>query len=392
MRHVFFAVLVGGSALSSVLGCHIPADESLAAATQAISTAGCADGQREGFTDVTAYPRIAGCSGAWTMPGIHTQDPGTAPACPGLSTADTTVPACGRAAGDDGDNPSGVNCNVADLCAAGWHVCTGADDVNRSSPSGCSGATEQEDVPLFFATRQTSNGCGQCATGSSTDASCDSASCVAGCLQTEHTSNDFFGCGNFGATAPILDCGPLDRFSHNLCSGLAGSPWSCDLPDAADDSGLCEAFAVTKSDLSHGGVLCCRDPNLPPNCSGAVSDPSRLWPPNHRMASIEIAGVVDPDAQDDVTIEITSIFQDEPVNGTGDGDTAPDGRGVGTSAASVRAERSGAGNGRVYRLGFTATDAGGATCSGTVTVCVPHDQGQGRICVDGGPLHDSTVP
>ena len=201
-----------------------------------------------------------------------------------------------------------------------------------------------------------------------------------------------FGCGNFGATAPILGCGPLDRFSHNLCSGLAGSPWSCDLPGPADDSGLCEAFAIRKSDVSHGGVLCCRDPNLPPDCSGATPDPSGLWPPNHKMVSIEIAGVVDPDSDDELDLEITSIFQDEPVNATGDGDTAPDGRGVGTSVAAVRAERSGTGDGRVYHVGFKATDTAGATCVGSVSVCVPHDQGRGRACVDGGPRYDSTAP
>jgi hypothetical protein len=62
----------------------------------------------------------------------------------------------------------------------------------------------------------------------------------------------------------------------------------------------------------------------------------------------------------------------------------------------VRAERTGSkqvpGDGRVYHIGFTATDPAGASCSGTVTVCVPHDQGQGSACVDGGPLYDSTAP
>jgi hypothetical protein len=390
MRHVFFAV-VGGCALASLLSCHVTDSESVAA-RQTISPIGCADGQREGFTDVTAYPHIAGCSGAWTIPGIHTHDPGTAPACPGLSTEDTTIPACARSAGDDASNSLGEGCNVADLCADGWHVCTGAADVDLSSASGCDGATDVEGSALFFATRQTSNGCGRCATGSITDALCDSETCIDECLQTEHTSNDVFGCGNFGATAPILECGPLDRFSNNLCDGLAGSPWSCDLPDATDDSGLCEAYTLSKSDVSHGGVLCCRDPNVPPDCSGAASDPSGLWPPNHKMASIEIAGVVDPDPGDAVTIEVTSIFQDEPVNGGGDGNTSPDGEGVGTDLAAVRAERAGTGDGRVYHLGFTATDLAGATCSSVVTVCVPHDQGRGHVCVDGGLLYDSTVP
>jgi hypothetical protein len=38
----------------------------------------------------------------------------------------------------------------------------------------------------------------------------------------------------------------------------------------------------------------------------------------------------------------------------------------------LRAERSGTGDGRVYRISFEASD-GTATCSGTVSVAVPHD-------------------
>jgi len=75
-------------------------------------------------------------------------------------------------------------------------------------------------------------------------------------MQTARTSNDFFGCGNFGSEAT---CGPLDRFSNDLCFGLAGSPWSCDASTPADDNGLCEAYTVTKTGSRFGGVLCCRD-------------------------------------------------------------------------------------------------------------------------------------
>jgi hypothetical protein len=67
------------------------------------------------------------------------------------------------------------------------------------------------------------------------------------------------------------------------------------------------------------------------------------------MIAVSIQGVVDPDC-DAVTIRIDKIMQDEPVNGTGDGDTCPDASGVGTSTAQVRAERSGGGNGRVYTI------------------------------------------
>jgi hypothetical protein len=66
--------------------------------------------------------------------------------------------------------------------------------------------------------------------------------------------------------------------------------------------------------------------------------------------------------------------------------------GVNTATAMLRAERAGTGDGRVYHVSFTARDGRGGQCGGTVKVCVPHDQGQGHVCVDQGPLVDSTAP
>ena len=134
--------------------------------------------------------------------------------------------------------------------------------------------------------------------------------------------------------------------------------------------------------------------NQPPDCSEAVASIEEIWPPNHKMVDVEIVGAIDPDG-DPVTITITGITQDEPVNGAGDGNTAPDGAIVGTSTAQVRAERQGGkgkggpGNGRVYEISFTASDGKGGECSASVPVCVPHDQGKGSECVDDGRLYDS---
>ena len=215
---------------------------------------GCADGRREGFLDDLKYPSIAGCSGGWSVPGVMPFNPGTAPACPTFATHDTVTPACNRGGGDDGANPSGAGCCVADLCEAGWHVCLSAADVASHSPTGCAGATGVNDPPLFFVTRQSSNGCGDCATGTRTASDCDSRGCTRGCLETARTSNDVFGCGNLGATTPIVDCGPIDRFSNNLCNDV-GSNWSC----TDDGTGFCEAYAIRHTGPTFGGALCCRD-------------------------------------------------------------------------------------------------------------------------------------
>lgn len=215
---------------------------------------GCSDGQREGFVDDAKYPNIAGCGGGFGIPGVLPFNPGTAPACPTLATHDTVTPACGRAAGDDGANPSGAGCAVSDLCEAGWHVCSSAADLATHSPTGCSGATVPGDPEMFFVTRQSSNGCGDCATGTRTDADCNSAGCTRGCANTASTSNDVFGCGNLGATSPLVDCAPIDRFSNNLCNDV-GTNWSC----VDDGSGLCEAYAIVHTGPAFGGALCCRD-------------------------------------------------------------------------------------------------------------------------------------
>ena len=219
---------------------------------------GCADGQREGFVDTVTYPNIAGCGGGWTIPGASLFAPLEAPSCPGLVPVDTRDPACNRGAGDDGANAAGTGCNIADLCADGWHVCLDAPDVTTASGGlGCADATKPEDPPLFFLTRQSSTGCGTCATGDSVDPGCTSFTCAGGCLQTEKISNDVVGCGNFGA-GPGAGCAPLNSFSNNLCGSL-GQGWACNDPSPVDDSGVCELFTVVHSDPATGGVLCCRD-------------------------------------------------------------------------------------------------------------------------------------
>ena len=128
--------------------------------------------------------------------------------------------------------------------------------------------------------------------------------------------------------------------------------------------------------------------NAVPLCSLAHASVETLWPPNHKFVSIDILGVTDPDG-DSLAITIDSIFQDEPVNAQGSGNTSVDGRGIGTATAEVRAERAGGGNGRVYHISFTASDGPGGTCSGVVQVGVP--KSSKRTPIDDGPLFDSTV-
>jgi len=150
-------------------------------------------------------------------------------------------------------------------------------------------------------------------------------------------------------------------------------------------------LTVKDKDGDSGSDVLTISVNSPPVCSAAAASLESLWPVDHTMKSINILGVSDPDG-DAVTITITSIYQDELTNGLGDGDTSPDGFGIGTETAQVRAERAGNGNGRVYHITFTATDPYGGTCSGLVFVTVPKSQGTNGAAVDDGALYDSTLP
>jgi DNA-binding beta-propeller fold protein YncE len=124
-------------------------------------------------------------------------------------------------------------------------------------------------------------------------------------------------------------------------------------------------------------------PNHNPVCTGVNGGPN-LWPPNHKLALITLTGATDPDG-DPVMTAVTGVNQDEPLNGLGDGDTSPDAQpGPISNQVYLRAERSGPGDGRVYRISFVVTDGRGGSCTGTTTVGVPHDRGAHSTPLDSG--------
>lgn len=178
------------------------------------------------------------------------------------------------------------------------------------------------------------------------------------------------------------DCGDGNACTQDVCN----ADGSCSNPPVSCDDG--DACTLDTCDPEGG----CSSVNQCPDCDEAAATAATLWPPNHKLVEVGVEGVTDPQGQP-VTIVIDGIAQDEPTNTVGDGNTCPDADGVGTSTARVRAERTGTphvpGDGRVYHLDFTATDPDGYSCTGHVTSCVPHDQGQGQACVDQGPLYDS---
>jgi hypothetical protein len=115
--------------------------------------------------------------------------------------------------------------------------------------------------------------------------------------------------------------------------------------------------------------------NPPPAITSVSVDKPALWPPNHRMVDV-IVGYAATDnctATGDITCAL-SVSSNEPLNGIGDGDTAPDWEVLDAHTVRLRAERAGNGTGRIYTITITCTDSGGNSSSQTVTVTVPLNQ------------------
>ena len=114
----------------------------------------------------------------------------------------------------------------------------------------------------------------------------------------------------------------------------------------------------------------------PPTIAMQIS-PTTLWPPNHTMHLVS-RGVSASDVCDAAPRLVVTVESDEAENGLGDGDTAPDWSVQQTSSfvfdVSVRAERSGREDGRVYTIRASATDGSHNGASSVGTVRVPHNQ------------------
>jgi len=149
---------------------------------------------------------------------------------------------------------------------------------------------------------------------------------------------------------------------------------NCPVPHGTLIGNTATASAVSDADPSNNSATAAvTASNPPPAISNAAVSRPELWPPNHRMVEVAVRySVTDNCGPVACALSVTS---NEPVEGTGDGDTAPDWEILDAHSLRLRAERAGAGNGRVYTITITCTDSSGNSSSRSVTVRVLHSQG-----------------
>lgn len=113
----------------------------------------------------------------------------------------------------------------------------------------------------------------------------------------------------------------------------------------------------------------------PPPITSASASPNVLWPPNHKMVDVAVSAAVAEACSGPAACRITGVSSSESAAGTGGGDLAPDWEVTGPLLLKLRAERAGAGMGRVYAITITCLDAAGNSSTKVVVVSVPHDRG-----------------
>ena len=100
-----------------------------------------------------------------------------------------------------------------------------------------------------------------------------------------------------------------------------------------------------------------------------------LWPPNHNLINVGLSASADDNCPG--TVITVEVFGDEDdLEETGDGNFSPDAKDIAPVTLRLRSERKGDGDGRVYLIIVTATDAAGNVSRCCRTVTVTHDQSE----------------
>lgn len=183
----------------------------------------------------------------------------------------------------------------------------------------------------------------------------------------------------------------MKRSAMKLLAGAAALGLFVAAPAVADGHGDGDHDPQEAKSKTQTQVEVCSSNDLVVNFLGDQT----LWPPNHKYSPLTIEAVNDKPSDIALTTTIThDEYLGEYVPSDGD-EEQPEEQGSGntiddaspfmamdteaspnTNTHEVRAERSGRGDGRTYTIHVEATDMIDS-CSGDVSIEVPHDMGNG---------------
>ncbi len=146
---------------------------------------------------------------------------------------------------------------------------------------------------------------------------------------------------------------------------LGITPVTINVTDAAGNRSSC----VTNVSVGGAAAL---------SITSASANPNVLWPPNHKMVDVAVTVSTAGACGGAATCRITGVSSNEPSEGAGVGNLAPDWEIVAPLLLKLRAERAGSDGERVYTITITCVDDSGNSSTKDVLVTVPHDRRVGR--------------
>jgi len=191
---------------------------------------------------------------------------------------------------------------------------------------------------------------------------CCGGACVLTCPANITVDNDPGECGaivTYPAPTYTGNCGTVTASQNSGTFFPVGTTTVVVTGTRLDGTSDTCSFTVTVNDTES------------PVVSAATATPNSLWPPNHQMVPVTVNYTATDNCSAQCVLTVTS---NEPINGLGDGDTAPDWEVIDAHDLLLRSERSGKGNGRVYTIQVTCTDPAGNTVIRSTTVKVPKSQ------------------
>jgi endo-1,4-beta-xylanase len=178
---------------------------------------------------------------------------------------------------------------------------------------------------------------------------------------------------------PVGESGAVQCATGSLAAGASAQftlvvEVECPTPDGTVIANTANATSTTSDPNpapNNSSAASVTVSNPPPVISNLAVDQPVLGAPNHKLEEITLTYDVS-DNCDVGLVPVITITSDQPVNGDGDGDTAPDWEVVDAHHVRLRAERSPfSPGGRTYTITLTVTDSAGSSVSSSVTVSVP---------------------